>query len=218
MESFASIFGVSFVLALSGAVMPGPMLTVVIRESVRRGPLAGPMVVAGHSLLEMATVAAILLGLGSLLAKPLFFGVTGVVGGSILIYMGVSMVRGLRGKSLDLSIDEAEGMNPVAGGAVSSISNPYYHLWWATAGVALLSRSGASLGVPGQAVFFGGHVAGDLSWYVLVSCMIHFGRGFLTDFRYRALLCGLAAMILGFGVYFVWEGAFALRAVYLSAV
>lgn len=216
MESFASIFGVSFVLALSGAVVPGPMLTVVIRESVRRGPLAGPMVVVGHSLLEVATVAAILVGLGGILAMPLFFGVTGVVGGSILIYMGVSMVRGLGGKSLDLSAGDSAGMNPVAGGVVASISNPYFYLWWATAGVALLSRSTA-LGIPGQVVFFGGHVAGDMFWYLLVSCMLHFGRSYLTDFRYRVLLGALAAMIVGFGLFFVWEGGVTLWKVFLSA-
>jgi len=44
----------SFVVALSGALMPGPLLTVTVGEATRRGFWAGPLIILGHGILEMA--------------------------------------------------------------------------------------------------------------------------------------------------------------------
>lgn len=209
MDSLLSIFFGSFIIGISGAAVPGPMLTVVIRESTRRGVSAGPLAVMGHTLLEIATVAAILMGLGAVMARPLFFGLTGVIGGLILVWMGAGMLKTLPQLRLELSDDGVKGVNPVAGGALTSLSNPYYLLWWATAGLALISRAGAR-GYTGQAVFFAGHVLADLTWYTLVSAMIHYGRSFLSDGRYRVMIGLLALMLMGFGLYFCHGGAMAL--------
>lgn len=188
--------------------MPGPMLTVVIRESAKRGVVAGPLVVLGHTLLELATLAAIFAGLGSLLMRPVFFGTIGVVGGGILIYMGGSMLRTLPRLRLDLGGGKSEdaGMHPVAGGVVTSLSNPYFLLWWATAGLTLLSRA-SERGAAGQATFFIGHVLSDFTWYTLVALMMHYGRAFLTDFRYRWMIGILAALLVCFGGWFAYDGA-----------
>ena len=42
MLELAAIFGGSFVLALSGVLMPGPILTMTVAESAKRGAKAGP--------------------------------------------------------------------------------------------------------------------------------------------------------------------------------
>ena len=55
-----TIFGSSFVIALSGALMPGPVLTVTVSESARRGAKAGPLMIFGHGILELALVLALL--------------------------------------------------------------------------------------------------------------------------------------------------------------
>ena len=47
------LFFSSIVIALSGAMMPGPMLTVVVTETPRHGARAGPLVVLGHGILEL---------------------------------------------------------------------------------------------------------------------------------------------------------------------
>jgi threonine/homoserine/homoserine lactone efflux protein len=52
MLEYLAICGTSFVIALSGAMMPGPLLTVTISESPRRGMLAGPLLVLGHGILD----------------------------------------------------------------------------------------------------------------------------------------------------------------------
>ncbi|HNT33598.1 MAG TPA: LysE family transporter, partial [bacterium] len=48
----------SFTIALSGALMPGPVLAVTISLAPRKGFWAGPLVILGHGILEALLVAA----------------------------------------------------------------------------------------------------------------------------------------------------------------
>ena len=50
------IFSLSFITSLSGALMPGPMLTYTIARTAQsgsRGWLLGPRVVVGHAVLAL---------------------------------------------------------------------------------------------------------------------------------------------------------------------
>jgi len=65
-----TIFASSFVIALSGALMPGPLLTATISESSQRGFVAGPLMIAGHAILELTLVIALLAGLAPFFQQP----------------------------------------------------------------------------------------------------------------------------------------------------
>ncbi len=54
----------SFAVGLSGALVPGPMLTVTISDSLKRGFIAGPLIVIGHYIAELALILLIFAGLG----------------------------------------------------------------------------------------------------------------------------------------------------------
>ncbi len=60
--------------------MPGPLLTVTINESYRRGFVAAPLLVAGHAVLEATLIVLLVLGLDRVVGNDLFFGVVGVAG------------------------------------------------------------------------------------------------------------------------------------------
>jgi len=85
----------SFVVALSGALMPGPLLSATIAESVRREALTGPAVIVGHALLELTMVLALLSGVASLLLRDAFFISIAIVGGVLLLfYKGTEKLLG----------------------------------------------------------------------------------------------------------------------------
>lgn len=210
MDSLPAIFLTSFLIGFSGAAMPGPMLSVTMREAARRGFSAGPLVVVGHGALEFLLILGIYLGLGKLFEQPLFFGAVGLVGGAILLWMAVGMLRSLPTLSLSAASGSGGEMHPTVGGVLTSVTNPYFLLWWATVGIKLVANASAR-GVAGQAAFFAGHFLSDLTWYSLVSGLLHFGRSLLTDRRYRVLVGALAAMLVYFSLYFAWDGLLALR-------
>ena len=92
------IFATSFVVALSGALMPGPLLTITVSESARRGWIAGPLIILGHGILELLLVVAISFGFGEALTRGHVLSSISVIGGAILFWMGWSMLRMARRK------------------------------------------------------------------------------------------------------------------------
>lgn len=199
------IFGTSFVIALSGALMPGPVLTVTISESSRRGFWAGPLIIVGHGILELAMVFLLLLGLGPYLSKDIVFGIIGVSGALILIWMALGMFRSI--PSLKFNPEpgaEATG-NLVRAGMLTSLANPYWFIWWATIGLGYIVYT-MKFGAVGVIAFFAGHISADFAWYSVVSLAISKGRGFITDKLYKGIIAICACALVVFSGWFGFMG------------
>ncbi len=198
MLALATIFLSSFWIGLSGALMPGPLLTAVVGESSRRGAKAGPLMVAGHGLLELALVAALLLGLAPFFESPALRGGIAAAGAAILAWMAFSMFKGLASLSLERELRSGDASAGRGGlllrGALLSVANPYWSIWWATVGIGLMLQCKAA-GWLGIAAFYAGHVLSDLAWYSAVSLAVGRGRSFLNDAAYKWLI-GVCAFVL----------------------
>lgn len=206
MVELVAVFSGSFVLALSGALMPGPLLTVTIVESAKRGFIAGPLIIAGHALLELALIVAIIHGLSPYLEKPFVMGGIALVGGAILLWMGLQMVRTANQVSLnDNQKEYKKSSNPVLAGILVSLSNPYWTLWWATIGLGYLVAA-IRLGIMGVGVFFVGHIAADLLWYCIVSFGISRGKKILRETIYQNIIRFCGIVLVGFGGWFLITG------------
>jgi len=202
----AGVFATSFVIALSGALMPGPLFAATITASAKRGMIAGPTLILGHAILELAMMAAILFGLAPFLAKDMVFAFIALFGAAVLLWMSYVMIKSLPQLNIDWEAkDSSNQENLVFQGIVMSISNPYWAIWWATIGLGYILYC-RTLGLPGLAVFFAGHIMGDLSWYSLVSVIVAKGRHLLTVSIYKGLIGGCAAFIVCFAFYFIYSG------------
>jgi threonine/homoserine/homoserine lactone efflux protein len=205
MNSISAIFLSSIVVALSGAMMPGPLLTVTIGESARRGAWVGPKLIAGHAILELLLLIALLAGLGPFLTNPYFFIILALVGGAVMLWMGAGMFRSVKTLSLN-TVGQAESKgNLLLAGALMSLANPYWIIWWATIGIGYIIHAQNS-GNSGIAAFYTGHILGDLAWYSLVSLAIGKGKKLLTDKTYRILIGVCAFFLVGFAVYLIITG------------
>lgn len=203
--SLLTIFTSSFVLALSGALMPGPLLTATISESSRRGFITGPLMIGGHAILELVLVVALLAGLAPFLQQPVVFVVTALAGSMILIWMAFGMLRTLPSLRLSWEGSTKRLNHPVLSGILMSVSNPYWIIWWATIGLGYILYSWR-FGFWGVAFFFAGHILADLAWYSLIAAAVAGGKHFLTDHIYRGLIACCAVFLVVFAVYFVYAG------------
>lgn len=193
----------SFVVALSGALVPGPLFTFTVAESAKRGAAAGPLIIIGHGMLELSLVVLIILGIVPFLASPSARTLISVAGGIALIYMGYRLIRDSRTGRLLISGEAGQsGIHCVLSGVVGSISNPYWSLWWLTIGMGYLVSS-LKFGVIGVAVFFTGHILADLGWYSLISLGISKGKKIMGDKGYRFLLFLCGASLVVFGIWFL---------------
>lgn len=203
---YLAIFLSSFTVALSGALMPGPLLTTTITESLRRGFITAPLLMAGHGILELALIYAILVGLSPLLKNQWFFISVSLAGGAILLGMAWSLWRSLPTLKLaEASGEKGEGRNLVIKGITISVSNPYFSIWWATIGLGYIMQS-LRFGPAGIACFFAGHILADCLWYGAVALALARGRRFLSPRMYQMLMSAGASLLAFFACYFFYSG------------
>ena len=218
-SNLGMIFSFSFLVALTGAMSPGPLLTYTIIKAVKtekRGYLMGLWIITGHALLEMGIIIFLLLGFSFVLKNIFVFRAIGVAGGLILVFFGGSILRDLylgkistsflssdNGVNDTASEIEKKGFeNPVTGGIMISMSNPYWWVWWATIGFAFIAQFEISFREwPKLVAFFLGHEAGDLIWYLTVSFLAFFGLRRLNKKVYYGILAFCAIFMILFGLY-----------------
>jgi threonine/homoserine/homoserine lactone efflux protein len=198
-----TIFFSSFVIALSGALMPGPLLTVTISESPRQGLATGPLLIAGHAILEMVLVVGIFLGLAPLFRQKGVFMVIAVSGAAILVWMAVGMFRALPTLSLPVEREAPRGRSLIMTGILMSLANPYWIVWWVTIGLGYILQS-HQYGLPGVVFFFTGHILADFVWYTAVYTAVAKSGRLLTDRLYRRLTAVCAGFLVLFACYFLY--------------
>ncbi|GAV23590.1 LysE family transporter [Carboxydothermus pertinax] len=198
-----ALFLTALIVGFSGAMMPGPLLTLNINESLRRGVWAGPLLIFGHAVLEIVLVVVILLGFGKVLANSYVSGTIGVLGGITLMYFGFTMAREAGLKKISLSLEGSDSLSQRPGrliinGALVSLANPYWSLWWVTIGLSYLTNS-LTVGVLGVVAFLAGHLLADFSWYGFISFLLARGRRHINQTTYLLIIffCGIFLVALG---------------------
>ncbi len=199
-----------WIVGFSGAMMPGPVTTLIVTETAKRGWIAGPLITIGHVLLELAMVIALFFGLGDLLKQNAVAGVIGVLGGAFLLWMGAGIIRDAWTGRVSFNVSQQTSAkqpsgNPIMAGVLTSVANPYWLLWWATVGAASLIAFRA-FGLAGIVAFYIGHTLADWVWNNLVALVVATGRRVLNDRIYRGILLVCGAFLVALSIYFVRSG------------
>ena len=88
-----TIFTTALIVGFSGAIMPGPLLTVTVMQTAVKGFSAGLLIVLGHAILEALLIVILVSGLASFLMLASVKALIAMVGGVFLIYLGIGMAR-----------------------------------------------------------------------------------------------------------------------------
>ena len=203
------IFFISFLVALTGALSPGPVLTFTVYKALqgKKGYLAGLLITLGHAVLELILLIFILLGGTILFQNLIVLIIIGIVGGSILVLYGVFTIKTVYNKEysvdFDITEEDIKGYqgNSFIGGIITSLSNPYWIGWWVTTGLALMTSFNLiNFENPvGIVLFFLGHELGDVAWFFPVSIFVFLGGKSLNPkiYKYVLIVCGVFMVFFG---------------------
>ncbi len=184
-------------ISLSGVMMPGPLTAATIAKGYREQN-AGIFIALGHAVIELPLMALIYFGFAQFFASPDVKRAIGLAGGLMLIFMGLMVLRSMRknlGEAADLPY------SPLVTGMMLTGANPYFFLWWATIGIALIVTA-AQFGIWGLVIFAVVHWSCDLVWEQCVSMSVFRTRHLWTQKVQRIVFGVCAAVLVGFGVWF----------------
>ncbi|MBN2154857.1 MAG: LysE family transporter [Candidatus Lokiarchaeota archaeon] len=223
--SFWQVFTITFLIGLGGAMSPGPLLTYTIIKSLeakKKAFLVGLFISTGHTLIELLLITVLMFGLGVVLSYPVVLILIGVAGGAILMFFSYQILKDIRKGTLDMSfLETAEDsadettksisknsrgklyeIHPIIGSILFLMSNPYWWLWWGTAGLSIIVEN--SVNFQNISAFIGlvvGKELGVFLWYTFIATAVGFSRKFMSKKLYVGILLGCALFMLGYGMY-----------------
>ncbi len=194
-----AIFLVSvIVISLSGVMMPGPLFAMTVAKSYN-SPTSGALVALGHAVIEIPLICLIYFGFANFLKLAQLQVFIGVAGGAILIYMGVGMIRARK-----TIVEEGKDLSygSFTGGIITTAVNPYFLLWWASVGAALIVKS-MVFGLVGFVLLTVVHWLCDLGWLSGISLLIHRLHHLWSTRVHGAIFSSCGLLMVGFGVWFI---------------
>ncbi|KPJ50337.1 hypothetical protein AMJ40_03150 [candidate division TA06 bacterium DG_26] len=183
----------ALIISLSGVMAPGPMTAVTISKG-SQSPHAGALVAFGHGIIEFPLMIVIFHGFGHFVDLPYVKQGIGLGGGLFLLLMAIDMLRSINKPEMQA---EGDAKSPVITGMLLSLGNPYFLVWWATVGAALILQA-TSFGILWFAIFALMHWSCDFAWCYFLSALSFRGKRFFGRMFQKALflVCSMFLIFL----------------------
>ncbi len=189
------------VLGLSAGFAPGPLLALVISETLQHGVRSGIKVAIAPFLTDLPIIILIMFALPRFSNLQPLLGVISVLGGLFLFYLGYESIR-IKGVVLDLHGCEPKSFRK---GIMVNALSPYPYLFWFSVGMPILYRASeqstvAALGFVGS--FYLLLVGSKVVLALLVGKSTTFlsGRGYIYTMRF------LGGLLIVFGLILFRDG------------
>lgn len=215
MNGIYQIFIGSMIVAFSGALVPGPMLTLVISSVARKGFWTSFFIVVGHAILELIVVISFFLGILKFLNNPLTAKIIGILGGIFLLYIGTDIIVSIFKKKFIIDFKSVLKQRTITGkstiivifkGILISLMNPYWYIWWISIGAAFILKS-VQFNTAGITSFYIGHISADFIWYLFIGFLVNTGRRFFNQKIYNGILIACSIFLFYLGIRFIVEAA-----------
>lgn len=195
-------FWFGFVVGLSGALIPGPLLAFVVSDSTRKGWKSGLLAAVGHNLVESVIVLIIVVGLAVVMKSMVFQRTVGLIGGACLLIFGALNLRAVVRGELSVEEDVISHYGSILGGIAFTIINPTVPLWWATVGLLMLMDA-LTTTLLGGVFWVLGHYCSDIGWYSLVSISLSRGKRYINVKLQKLIIAACGMFLIALGVVFL---------------
>jgi L-lysine exporter family protein LysE/ArgO len=192
-----------WLIGVAIALPIGPVITELIRRGLSGGFLQGWLVGLGAAASHAILVTLTMLGVATLLDRPVWHTILGLGGVIVLGYLGLDAFRG------SATPFHAEGAaatgHPFLAGFGIGIMNPITLLWFLTVGGALITtQAGGRKG--GLAVAFGvSFILGVLCWDTVIAALAGAGRRWMGPRTLRTLNAIAGLIFVGFALRLLWK-------------
>ncbi len=188
-------------LGLSAGLAPGPLLTLVASETLRRGFPAGVRIALAPLITDLPIIALTLLLLSRLSESNPLLGSVALAGGCLLLALGCAS---LRAPQLDIA-PAGPGPGPLFKGVLANILNPHPYLFWAGVGAPLMAS--ALRAHPGALpAFLLGFFLCLVGSKILLAALLSKARHFIAGKTFRWVTRGLGLVLCALALSLFYDG------------
>ncbi|MHC1791113.1 LysE family transporter [Solidesulfovibrio sp.] len=201
MADIASVTLAGAALGLSAGFAPGPLLTLVLSQTLAHGPREGVKVALAPVITDAPIILAAWLVLSRLTDTPAVLGIVALAGAALLCRYGWECFQAPPPGGGDPSL----APRSILRGVAANFANPHPYLFWATVGVPLLLEA-AAVGAAAVVAFLGVFYVCIIGAKVAAAVLAGRFRRFLSSRTYRLLMAGLGLSLLYFAFSFARQG------------
>lgn len=195
LDAMTHYFFLGAVLGLSAGFSPGPLLALVISETLRHDIKAGMRVALSPLITDLPIVLLTLFALAQLAAFKGILGTISLVGGIVILYMGY---ESLNPKPVMVGVADARP-NSLLKGVLANVLSPHPYLFWISVGGPIMSKA-LNVGVETLIIFIGGFYVSLVGAKIVTALLVGWSRTFLNGRVYvwimRILGCALCLLAL----------------------
>jgi threonine/homoserine/homoserine lactone efflux protein len=201
MMASSSLFTSGIVLGLSAGLSPGPLMTLVITETLKRGIPAGARIAAAPLITDPPIIAGSVLLLAALAQTMLLVGGIAILGGLYIAWLGYENIR-FNGTVFDTAPSASSQLRK---GIIANLLNPNPYVFWLSVGGPLILKT-IQIGWADAALFlclFYGCLVGSK---LIVAVAVGRSRQFLRSNTYIGIIRSLGILLVVFAGFFFKEG------------
>jgi len=196
--------GIGVSLGIGAGMTPGPLLGLVITETLRKGWRAGVSVALAPLVGDVFVIACCLILLAQL--PSVVFAMLSVGGGFYVLFLGWETFQTLPTATVPTAEQAEHVLHSLRRGLTVNLLNPHPYLFWLTVGGPLVMQSYTQSAFGAIVAFLGGFYGCLVGSKMLLALLVHSGRARLHSRGYRLTLQISGGLLLVLGGMLVWEG------------
>jgi len=199
-NAFESLLS-GIVFGMVAGLSPGPMLTLVVAETLKFGKEEGLKVAVSPLITDSTIILITLFVLSTLAAHDLVIGLISIFGACYLVYIGLENFRTKTDK-FEVAIMRKEAFKRAI---ITNLLNPHTYLFWISVGSPIILKTlqtDASAVIP----FLVGFYALLIGSMTLVALVMDRSKSFVKSKYYSYVVRVLGIVLIFFASVFLTEG------------
>ncbi|MGD8961244.1 MAG: LysE family translocator [Desulfobacterales bacterium] len=188
-------------LGLAAGFAPGPLLVLVISETLRHGIRAGLKVSIAPLVTDVPIILVSLLLLNRLAGYKPVLGCISILGGLFILYLAYESLK-TRGVELNLSTVKASSFKK---GVVTNALNPHPYIFYMTVGTPIIYRS-IQQNILATLSFVGSFLVLLVGSKVVLAMVVEHSRSFLKGRLYIWVMRVLGVLLIIFSMVLLRDG------------
>ena len=188
-------------LGLAAGFAPGPLLVLVISETLRHNVREGVKVSLAPIITDVPILLASLFVLKQLSNFNILLGVISILGGFFVLYLGY---EGLRTKGVELNLEE-QSSNALKKGVITNALNPHPYVFYVTVGAPIIFKA-LEENIIDAAAFLGSFLFLLVGSKVILAIIVGKSRTFLKGNAYINIMRILGILLILFSIILFRDG------------
>ena len=188
-------------LGLTSGLSPGPLLTLVLTQTIRHNRAEGIKVALSPLITDLPIILITVLILGRLAQFDIFLAIISFIGAIFLAYLGVESLR-TREPNFDVKDSKSGSLKK---GIIANLLNPSPYLFWATVGTPLMFKA-YKTDLLTSILFMISFYVFLIGSKIVVAFLVDRSKQFINQRIYLVLMRILGVALLIFSLIFLYDG------------